>query len=44
MEASGKVEKGASKTILMLILILILVGGIYYAYTQSASFREHSIL
>lgn len=45
MEASAKVEKGASKTILMLILILILVGGIYYAYTQSASFRGafHSV-
>ena len=40
-----RIEKGASKTILMLILILILVGGIYYAYTQSASFRGafHSV-
>ena len=44
MEASGKIEKGASKTILMLILMLILVGGIYYAYTQSASFQGRSIL
>ena len=40
MEASAKIEKGASKTILMLILLLILVGGIYYAYTQSASLRR----
>jgi hyperosmotically inducible protein len=45
MEASAKIEKGASKTILMLILMLILVGGIYYAYTQSASLRGgfHSV-
>ena len=39
MKASAKIEKGASKTILMLILMLILIGGIYYAYTQSASLR-----
>jgi hyperosmotically inducible periplasmic protein len=45
MKASAKIEKGASKPILMLILLLILVGGIYYAYTQSASFRGafHSV-
>jgi hyperosmotically inducible protein len=45
MEASAKIEKGASKPILMLILLLILVGGIYYAYTQSASFQGafHSV-
>ena len=45
MEPSAKFEKGASKTILMLILMLILVGGIYYAYTQSASLRGafHSV-
>src|ERR1700680_1507195 len=45
MEASAKIEKGASKTIPLLILMLILVGGIYYAYTQSASFRGtfHSV-
>jgi hyperosmotically inducible protein len=45
MKASAKIEKGASKTILMLILILILAGGIYYAYTQSASLRGafHSV-
>jgi hyperosmotically inducible protein len=45
MEASAKIEKGASKSFLMLILMLILVGGIYYAYTQSASFRGafHSV-
>src|ERR1700692_2438160 len=45
MEASAKIEKGASKTILMVILMLILVGGIYYTYTQSASLRGafHSV-
>src|ERR1700686_2456289 len=45
MGSSTKIEKGASKTILMLILVLILVGGIYYAYTQSASLRGafHSV-
>ena len=45
MESSTKIEKGASKTVLMLILVLILVGGIYYAYTQSASLRGafHSV-
>jgi len=45
MKSSTKIEKGASKTILMLILMLILVGGIYYAYSQSASLREafHSV-
>src|ERR1700692_3744632 len=42
---SSKIEKGASKTILMLSVMLILVGGIYYAYTQSASLRGgfHSV-
>ena len=45
MKSSTKIEKGASKTILMLILMLILAGGIYYAYTQSASLRGafHSV-
>jgi hyperosmotically inducible protein len=45
MESSTKLQKGASKTILMLILTLILVGGLYYAYAQSASLRAafHSV-
>jgi osmotically-inducible protein OsmY len=45
MKHSRKIEKGASKTILMLVLGLILAGGIYYAYTQSASLRGafHSV-
>ena len=45
MKSSTKIEKGASKTILLLILALVLAGGIYYAYTQSASLREafHSV-
>src|SRR5260221_3000524 len=45
MESSTKIEKGASKTNLMLILVLILVGGAYFAYTQSASLRGafHSV-
>src|SRR5580692_7959726 len=45
MKSSTKIEKGAGKTILMLILMLILIGGIYYAYSQSASLREafHSV-
>jgi osmotically-inducible protein OsmY len=45
MKSSTKIEKGASKTILMLILMLVLAGGIYYAYTQSASLRGafHSV-
>jgi osmotically-inducible protein OsmY len=45
MKSSTKIEKGASKTILLLILMLVLAGGIYYAYTQSASLRGafHSV-
>jgi hyperosmotically inducible protein len=45
MKSSRNIEKGASKTIQMLILMLILAGGIYYAYTQSASLRGafHSV-
>jgi hyperosmotically inducible periplasmic protein len=45
MESSTKIERGASKTILMLVLMLILAGGMYFAYTQSASLREtlHSV-
>jgi hyperosmotically inducible periplasmic protein len=39
MECSTKIEKGASRTILMLILVLILIGGSYVVYTQSASLR-----
>src|ERR1700674_5828540 len=45
MKSSTKIEKGASKTILMLILMLVLVGGMYFAYTESASLRGafHSV-
>jgi hyperosmotically inducible protein len=45
MKSSTKIEQGGSKTILMLILMLVLVGGMYYAYTQSASLRGafHSV-
>src|ERR1700686_2653751 len=45
MKSSTKIERGGSKTILMLILVLVLVGGIYFAYTQSASLRGafHSV-
>ena len=45
MKSSTKIEKGASKTILTLVLMLILAGGIYYAYAQSASLRGafHSV-
>ena len=39
MESFIKNKKSAGKPILMLILVLILGGGIYYAYTQNASFR-----
>ncbi len=45
MKSSTKIEKGASKTILMLILMLIVAGGVYYAHTQSGSLRGafHSV-
>ena len=45
MKSSTKIENGASKTIVMLVLTLVLAGGIYYAYTQSASLRGafHSV-
>ena len=39
MERSMKNEAGASRLILMLILILVLAGGIYYAYTRNASLQ-----
>src|ERR1017187_9903123 len=45
MKLSMKNEAGASKLILMLILMLVLAGGIYYAYTRNASLRGafHSV-
>src|SRR6202521_2583618 len=45
MKSSTKIERGGSRTILMLVLVLILVGGIYFAYTQSATLRGafHSV-
>jgi hyperosmotically inducible protein len=45
MKSSAKIDRGASKTILMVILVLILVGGIFFAYTQSAPLRGafHSV-
>src|ERR1700676_2858550 len=40
-----KNETGASRLILMLILLVVLAGGIYYAYTQNASLQGafHSV-
>src|SRR6202521_2791174 len=45
MKSSTKIERGGSRTVLMLVLVLVLVGGIYFAYTQSASLRGafHSV-
>src|ERR1700694_2533965 len=45
MKSSTKIERGGSRTILMLVLVLVLVGGIYFAYTQSATLRGafHSV-
>src|SRR6202049_2742459 len=45
MKSSTKIERGGSRTILMLMLVLVLGGGIYFAYTQSASLRGafHSV-
>ena len=45
MKLSMKNEVGASKLILMLILMLVLAGSIYYAYTRNASLRGafHSV-
>jgi hyperosmotically inducible protein len=45
MKPSMKNEAGASKLILMLILMLVLAGSIYYAYTRNASLRGafHSV-
>jgi osmotically-inducible protein OsmY len=40
MQHSVNHETGASKLILMVILMFVLAGGIYIAYTQSASLRE----
>src|ERR1700691_5201184 len=37
MQRSMKRETGASKLFLMLILVLVLAGGIYFAYTRNAS-------
>jgi hyperosmotically inducible protein len=39
VETSMKNETGASRLILMLVLVLILAGGVYYAITQNASLR-----
>src|ERR1700676_3956589 len=40
-----KNETGASRLILMLILLVVLAGGIYYAYTRNASLQGafHSV-
>ena len=45
MKLSMKNEAGASKLILILILMLVLAGSIYYAYTRNASLRGafHSV-
>ena len=45
MKPSMENEAGASKLILMLILILVLAGSIYYAYIRNASLRGafHSV-
>ena len=45
MESSMKNETGASRLILMLILLVVLAGGIYYAYTRNASLQGafHSV-
>jgi hyperosmotically inducible protein len=39
MESYTKKKQSAGKLTLLLILVLILGGGIYYAYTQNAAFR-----
>jgi hyperosmotically inducible protein len=39
MQPSMKNDAGASKLILMLILMVIIAGGIYFAYTRNASLR-----
>jgi hyperosmotically inducible protein len=39
MKSSTKVDKGSSRTILALLLVVILLGGIYFAYTESAPLR-----
>jgi hyperosmotically inducible protein len=45
MKSSTRIERGSSRTVLMLVLVSVLVGGIYFAYTQSASLRGafHSV-
>src|SRR5579872_5825366 len=44
-ETPMKKQAGTSKPILMLILILVLVGGLYYAFTRNAALRDafHSV-
>jgi len=39
MESNTKNKHSTGKLILLPILVLILAGGIYYAYTQNAAFR-----
>jgi hyperosmotically inducible protein len=39
MESNTKKKQSTGKSILLPILVLILAGGIYYAYTQNAAFR-----
>jgi hyperosmotically inducible protein len=39
MESNTKKKQSTGKLILLPILVLILAGGIYYAYTQNAAFR-----
>ena len=45
VETSMKKQAGAIKTVLMLILVLVVAGGIYYTFTQSASLQNafHSV-
>ena len=45
VEIQMKNQAGASKPVLMLILVLVLAGGIYYAYLRNASMQDafHSV-
>ena len=45
MEQSAKNERGASRHILLLILVLLIAGGIYFAYMRNTSVRGafHSV-
>ena len=45
VEIQMKNQAGASKPVLMLILVLVLAGGIYYAYMRNASMQDafHSV-